>query len=105
VHLLVALVDGTVHRLNTVTFEVEFVADLMAGVTSLSHDAFDGSVYASLNNLEVVRLRPFTGEVEPFAAMPAIGRVAVSPSGNLWYAPVKYLTPVPLTSWPMPASL
>lgn len=105
VHLLVALVDGTVHRLNTVTFDVEFVADLMAGVTSLSHDAFDGSVYASLNNLEVVRLRPFTGEVEPFAVMPAIGRVAVSPSGNLWYAPVKYLTPVPLTSWPLPASL
>jgi hypothetical protein len=105
VHLLVAVHPGTLYLLNTVTMESEFVVDLMSGVTSLSHDAFNGDVYASLANLEVVRVRPFTGDVEPFAVMPVIGRVAVSPAGNLWFAPAKYLNNVPLASWPLPTSL
>ncbi len=105
VHLLVAVHPGMLYRLNTVTMESDFVVDLMSGVTSLSHDAFNGDVYASLANLEVVRVRPFTGDVEPFAVMPVIGRIAVSPAGSLWFTPVKYLNNVPLASWPLPTSL
>ena len=105
VHLLVAVHPGSLYRLNTVTLGSEFVVDLLSGVTSLSHDAFNGDVYASLADLSVVRVRPFTGDVEPFNNMPAAGRVAVSPAGNLWFAPVKYLNNVPLTSWPLPTSL
>jgi hypothetical protein len=105
VHLIVAVHPGQLHRLNTITLQTEFVVDLMSGVTSLSHDAFNGDVYAGLASLEVVRVRPFTGEVEDFAIMPAKGRVAVSPSGNLWFTPVKYLNPAPLSPWPLPTSL
>lgn len=107
VHLLVALDTGELHRLNTATQQTVLVVDLMAGVTSLSHDAFNGDVYASLADLSVVRVRPFTGEVEDFAVMPMIGRVAVSPSGNLWFTPVKYLTmgQGTLAPWPLPSTL
>lgn len=105
VHNLVALLGGELYRFNVVTHEVEFVVDLMQDVTGLTHDAFDGHVYASLRNLEVVRMHPFTGAVASFQTMPALGRVAVSPSGNLWFTPVKYLNPGALMSWPLPTSL
>jgi hypothetical protein len=105
VHLLVAVHPGTLHRLNTATLDVEFVVDMMSGVTSLSHDAFNGDVYVGLADLSVVRIRPFTGELEDFAAMPSKGRVAVSPGGNLWYTPVKYISDAPLSSWPLPTTL
>ena len=75
----------------------------MSVVTSLTHDAFDGHVYASLASLEVVRVHPFTGAVEPFQTMPAKGRVAASPGGKLWYTPVKYLNPGSLSAWDLPA--
>ncbi|WAS99176.1 hypothetical protein [Nannocystis punicea] len=102
VHLLVALDGGAVYRFNNQTKQAEFVVDLMSDVTSLAHDAFTGHVYAGLASLEVVRVAPFTGEVEPFQTMPGVGRVAVSPSGKLWYTPVKYLADVPLQSWDLP---
>ncbi|PCC75386.1 hypothetical protein [Nannocystis exedens] len=102
VHLLVALDGGIVYRFNAQTQQAEFVVDLMSDVTSLAHDAFTGHVYAGLANLEVVRIAPFTGEVEPFQTMPGVGRVAVSPSGKLWYTPVKYLADLPLQSWDLP---
>ncbi|MDC0720254.1 hypothetical protein [Nannocystis bainbridge] len=102
VHLLVALDGGTVYRFNAQTKQAEFVVDLMADVTSLAHDAFTGHVYAGLGDLEVVRIAPFTGEVEPFQTMPGVGRVAVSPSGKLWYTPVKSLADLPLQSWDLP---
>ena len=104
VHLLIAVHGSGLHLLNTATKTSEFVVDPMSGVTSLSHDAFNGDVYAGLANLDIVRVRPFTGEIEPFAVMPAKGRVAVSPAGNLWFTPVKYLNNVPLTSFPLPTS-
>ena len=105
VHILVAVLGGGLHRFNTLTGEAEFVVDLMADVTSLSHDAFSGHVYAGLATLEVVRVHPFTGAVEPFAMMPTRGRVAVSPSGALWYAPVAYLQPGTISAWPLPTTL
>lgn len=61
--------------------------------------------FLSLASLEVVRVHPFSGEVESFAMMPAKGRVAVSPSGKLWFAPVAYLNKTPIISWDLPASL
>ncbi|MCY1005263.1 hypothetical protein OV079_06690 [Nannocystis pusilla] len=105
VHNLVALLEGELYRFNVVTHEAEFVVDVMADVTGLSHDAFDGHVYASLSTLEVVRVHPFTGAALPFATMPAKGRVAVSPSGALWFTPVKYLNAGALQSWPLPTGL
>ncbi|MCA9695013.1 MAG: hypothetical protein KC636_35870, partial [Myxococcales bacterium] len=76
VHILVAIIGGGLYRFNTVTKQADFAVDLMSDVTSLSHDPFTGHVYASLASLEVVRVEPFTGEVEPFATMPGKGRVA-----------------------------
>jgi hypothetical protein len=104
VHILVGLIGGGLYRFNTATKEAEFVVDLMSDITSLSHDAFTGDVYASLADLDVVRVRPFTGEVSDFATMPSKGRVAVSPSGKLWFTPVKYVAPGVLSSWDLPAS-
>jgi len=80
-------------------------AAIMSDVTNLSQDPFSGHVYASLASLEVVRVHPFTGEVESFAMMPAKGRVAVSPSGKLWFAPGAYLNKTPIISWDLPTSL
>lgn len=102
VHLLVALDGGDIYRFNALTKQAEFVVDLMSDVTSLAHDAFTGHVYAGLASLEVVKISPFTGDVEPFATMPGKGRVAVSPSGKLWYTPVKSLADLPLSSWDLP---
>ena len=104
VHLLVALDGGDVYRFNTLTKQAEFALDLMADVTSLSHDPFTGDVYAGLSTLDVVRIEPFTGTFEVFAMMPDKGRVAVSPSGKLWFTPVKWVNDLQLTSWPLPAS-
>ncbi|MCB9701547.1 MAG: hypothetical protein H6711_06635 [Myxococcales bacterium] len=101
-HILVALIGGEVYRYNTNTGDAELVVDLMADVTSLSHDSFTGLVYAGLSTLEIVELHPFTGEVATFDMMPGKGRVAVSPSGKLWFTPVKYIYNGPLTSWPLP---
>ncbi len=104
VHVLVALIGGGLHRFNTATREAEFVVDLMSDVTSLSQDPLTGHVYAALANLEVVRVQPFSGEVTDFAVMPVKGRVAVSPSGKLWFTPVKYLNAGVLTAWDLPAA-
>lgn len=104
VHLLVALDGGQVYRFNVLTKEAELAVDLMSDVTSLSHDAFSGLVYAGLASLEVVEIEPFTGEVATFNKMPGKGRVAVSPSGKLWYTPVKYLQNLPLSAWDLPNS-
>lgn len=103
VHVLVGLIGGGLHRFNTATKQAEFVVDLMSDITSLSQDPLTGHVYAALASLEVVRVHPFTGEVEDFAMMPAKGRVAVSPSGKLWFTPVKYLNPGLLSAWDLPA--
>jgi hypothetical protein len=104
VHILVALDGGDVYRFNTKDLTAEFALDLMADVTAFSHDAFTGDVYASLSTLDVVRISPFTGEVTQFQKMPGKGRVAVSPSGKLWYTPVKYIANFPLSSWDLPMS-
>jgi hypothetical protein len=105
VHVLVALESGELHLFNTATKQASFLVDVMSGVTSLSQDPFDGTVYAGLATLEVVAVRPFTGEVDGFAMMPVKGRVAVSPSGQLWFTPVKYLTAGTLSAWPLPTTL
>ncbi len=105
VHLLIALEGGEVYRFNVVTKQAELVIDLMSDVTSLSHDAFSGLVYAGLASLEVVEIDPFTGEVATFQTMPGKGRVAVSPSGKLWYTPVKYIANLPLSAWDLPGSI
>ncbi len=101
VHILVALIGGDLYRFNTATKEVEFVVDLMSDITSLSHDAFTGDVYASLANLEVHQIDPFSAKTSTFATMPGKGRVAVSPSGKLWFTPVKYVENGTLSSWPL----
>ena len=103
-HILVGLIGGGLYRFNTATKGAEFVVDLMSDITGLGHDAFTGDVYASLANHEVVRVRPFTGEIGDFATMPSKGRVAVSPSGELWFMPVKYVAPGVLSPWDLPAS-
>ena len=41
---------------------------------------------------------------QSFDTMPGKGRVAVSPSGKLWYTPVKYINNLPLSSYPLPDS-
>ncbi len=71
-------------------------------MSSLSHDAFTGKVYASLETLEVIEVDPFTGTTSPFQTMPGKGRVAVSPDGNLWFYPVKFAGNGTLAPWPLP---
>ena len=104
-HLLVATLDGTVHRFNVNDQSITQVVNLGSGVTRLSHDAFSGIVYASLANLDVVAIDPFTGTVTPFATMPSRGRVTVSPDGRLWFTPNAHLTQGTLTSWDLPDTL
>ncbi|MCB9700857.1 MAG: hypothetical protein H6711_03070 [Myxococcales bacterium] len=105
VHLLVALEGGELQRFNTLTKEATLVLDLDADVTSLSHDKFSGLVYAGLSTLEIVAIQPFKGEVMPFDTMPGKGRVAVSPSGRLWFMPVKYIQAGTLVSFDLPNEL
>jgi hypothetical protein len=103
-HLVVGLIGGEVFRFNVLTKEAVFVVDLDADITSFSHDAFSGRVYAGLSTLEIVEFHPFTGEVASFGVMPGKGRVAVSPSGTLYYTPVKILNNFPITAYDLPDS-
>lgn len=106
-HLLVALEGGALYRYNVLTKQAEPVTELGAHVTGLSHDSFDGLVYASMSSLEVLAIEPFAGTFEVFATMPDKGRVAVSPSGKLYYVPAKYLQVQEgmITAWDLPASI
>ncbi len=101
-HLLFAIEGGEVYRFNVLTLAAELLTDLGTDVTSLSHDAFDGRVYAGLRSLEVVVLDPHTGAIEPFDTMPGRGRVTVSPNGQLWFSPVAYLEANPIMAWALP---
>ncbi len=103
-HILVGLIGGEIYRYNTNTGDNELLIDLMADITSISHDSFSGLVYVGLSTLEVVELHPFTGEVSTFEQMPGKGRVAVSPSGNLWFTPVKIVQNGTLSKWALPDS-
>ncbi len=105
VHLLIGLESGGLLRFNVNTKESELVLDVDAGITSLSHDKFTGLVYAGLSTLEVVELDPFTGDFSTFAMMPGKGRVAVSPSGRLWFMPVKFIQPGTLSAWDLPSEI
>ena len=104
VHLLVALEGGALHRYNVVTQIATPVAELGAHATALSQDPFTNLVYASLSTLEVVAIDPFSGIIEDFAMMPGKGRVAVSPSGKLYFIPADYLVPGDIMAWDLPAS-
>ena len=86
------------------TKQAELLLDLDADITGFSHDNFTGEVYAGLATLEIVVFDPFTAAVATFDTMPGKGRVTVSPSGNLYFAPVKYLYDGPITSYPLPDS-
>ncbi|MBL9105975.1 MAG: hypothetical protein JNL82_33950 [Myxococcales bacterium] len=104
VHLLVALEGGALVRYNVVTQVATPVAELGAHATALSQDPFTNQVYASLSTLEVVEVDPFTGVIEPFDTMPGKGRVAVSPSGKLYFIPADYLVPGDISAWDLPLS-
>ena len=104
VHLLVALDTGEVLRFNTVTHEAVPVFDFEVGITSLSHDSFSGLVYASLSDLSVVAIDPFTAAISDFEIMPNLGRVTVSPDGKLWWVPAKSVVGnLPLSNWELPS--
>ena len=102
---IVAIEGGSVFLYNTLTLDLSPVVDLGSDVTSLSHDAFSGLVYAGLQSLEVVVIKPFTGDIETFDTMVGPGRVTVSPNGELYYNPIKYINNVPLTKWDLPNEL
>ncbi len=103
-HLLVATLGGKLYRYNVLTQTPVEVAQLPADVTSLAFDSFSGRVYASLSDLDVLELDPWTGASSTFETMPAIGRVAVAPHGRLFYVPARYLVGpgVPISSWDLP---
>lgn len=102
-HLLFAIEGGDLYLFNVRTLETTLLTSLGQDVTSLSHDAFDGRVYAGLRNLEIVVIEPFAATVTPFAdMMPGLGRVTVSPDGQLWFSPVGILDPNPISAWPLP---
>lgn len=103
VHLLIALDTGELLRFNTETLEATPLIDLEVGVTSLTHDSYTGLVYASLSDLSVVEVHPFTGETADFETMPNLGRVAVSPDGKLWWVPAKFVVGnLQLSHWDLP---
>ena len=102
VHLVVGLIGGEVHRFNVLTKQTDFLIDLGADITGFSHDNFSGQVYAGLPTLEIVALDAFTGEAATFDKMPGKGRVTVSPSGTLFFSPVKYLFNGPITAYDLP---
>ncbi|MEM6996724.1 MAG: hypothetical protein AAF721_39840 [Myxococcota bacterium] len=104
-HIAIAEAGGVIHRYNTQTLMTEAVVDVEQDVTSLAFDAFSGVLYASLRNLEVVAIDPFAGTVEPFQTMAGAGRIAVSPSGRLYFAPMSWVAVLPVTSWDLPDSL
>ena len=81
------------------------LVDLDVGVTDLSHDSFSGLVYASLSDLSIVAVNPFTAELSDFDVMPNLGRVTVSPDGLLWWVPAKLVIGnLPLSTWQLPDS-
>lgn len=102
-HLLFAIEGGAVYRFNVLTLQAELLVELGQDVTSLSHDAFDGRVYAGLRSLDVVVLElhttPLSATVEPFDVMPGRGRVTVSPDGQLWFSPVAILDANAIFAW------
>ena len=102
VHLVVGLIGGEVHRFNVLTKQAELLVDLDADITGFSHDSFSGLVYAGLSTLEIVVFNPFTGDVASFDKMPGKGRVTVSPSGTLYFAPVKYIYNGPIKAYDLP---
>ena len=102
VHLVVGLLGGEVHRFNVLTKQAELLVDLDADITGFSHDSFSGLVYAGLSTLEIVVIHPFTGDVASFDTMPGKGRVTVSPSGTLYFAPVKYIYNGLIKSYDLP---
>jgi len=102
VHLVIGLIGGDVYRYNVLTKQADLLLDLGADITGFSHDNFTGQVYAGLATLEIVVFDPFTGEVASFDTMPGKGRVTVSPSGNLYYAPIRYLYAGPIQAYPLP---
>ncbi len=104
VHLLVALEGGELRRYNVITQVATPVAQLGAHATALSQDPFTNLVYASLSTLEVVAIDPFSGIIDDFAMMPGKGRVAVSPSGKLYFIPADYLVPGDISAWDLPLS-
>ncbi len=105
-HNLFATEGGGLHIYNVDTGQVTNIGTTADDVTALSHDAFSGIVYASLRNLDVVAIRPFTAEVTAFQTMPAIGRVSVSPDGQLWYVPLAIVAPgQPISAWDLPDAL
>lgn len=104
-HLLIATEGGTLYRFNVLTFAADPIAELGTDVTSLSHDAFDGTVYAGLRTLEVVAIDPWSATITPFDTMPGRGRVTVSPNGQLWFAPIAYLDPNAIFPWDLPVAL
>lgn len=105
VHLLVALEGGAVRRYNVITQISTPLVELGAHATSLSHDPFTNKVYASLSTLEVITIDPFTGDIEDFQMMPGKGRVAVSPSGKLYFMPADYFAPGDILAWDLPTTL
>ncbi len=104
VHLLVALLGGSVVRFNVIDGSITPVADVGQDVTSLAHDSFSGLVYASLRDYTIVSIDPFTGAVQDFDVMPGPGRVAISPDGQLFFAPVKIIEDQPVTAYDLPDS-
>lgn len=105
VHLLLGTTGGTLHRYNTETNIAEVVAELGSGVTSLSLDAFDGTVYAGLADLRIIEIDPFAETTADFGMMPAIGRVTVSPNGQLWFVPIAFAAGAsPLMAFELPSS-
>ncbi|HRI10333.1 MAG TPA: hypothetical protein PKW35_21085 [Nannocystaceae bacterium] len=103
-HIVVGLIGGDIMLYNVNTQQADFLADAGDDITSLSHDSFTGMVYGGLRNLDIIELHPFSGDIVDYGKMPAKGRVAVSPSGKLWFYPIKYINNVPLQNWPLPAS-
>lgn len=101
-HLLLAIEGGQVYRFNVHTLAAELVVELGDDVTSLSHDAFDGRVYAGLRGLDIVVIEPRSGSAEPFDVMPGLGRVTVSPNGQLWFSPVAILEANPIGAYDLP---
>jgi hypothetical protein len=103
VHLLIALDTGELLRFNTKTHQATPVYDFEVGVTGLSHDSFTGLVYASLSDLSVVAVDPFSAEITDFETMPNLGRVAVSPDGKLWFVPARFVVGnLSLIHWDLP---
>ena len=113
--------DDDIHRaLNVISFRLEFFALPQADVHPPSPSAkyqvrarSDDDLRHGFNLAHRIRHRRpnkyltntgTTSEGAGTGTRPGKGRVAVSPSGHLWFAPVQYLNDLPLASWPLPDS-